>query len=157
MIKPSIVFLIFVSICSPLRLFAQEKPTVEEIYRVFKYYSQGDAPILTNSKYCVEIISSGPDKFECNEELTPTTFSFNQRPVYLWMSFLVPTGKEFLINVEFSNGSTLYETDTTVRNSYRYRVWKFVPTYQEGTWTVKIRNSDSNEVLETLSYKVEKN
>jgi hypothetical protein len=150
--------LVCVLLWLPSIIWAQEKPTSEEVKKVVDYYYQGkgQGAILMAHKLCAQIYEEGPLKYECQEEITGGQIQ-KGREVLLWMNYLVPTGDKTDIIIQFKrNNKVRSVSNFALPGALRYRIWKKIPTDKIGDWQVDIiqEMEDTDLNLGDLQYSV---
>lgn len=137
---------------------AQDKPASDAARKVIDYYfhGQGQGVVPMEYKFCQEVAQEGANKNECVSEIPPNTLKKGQE-AYLWMSFLVPSGDEPKILLQYSRDNMVRDTDNfSLRGAVRYRTWKRVPTSTAGEWNVNLvqEMADSDLEIGKLKYSV---
>jgi hypothetical protein len=145
-------------LCLPAILLAQEKPPAADAKKVVDYFYQGigQGAILMAHKLCTKIYEEGPLKYECQEEITGGQVQ-KDREVFLWMSYLVPTGDKADIIIHYKRNNRVRSVSSfALPGSLRYRIWKKIPTDKIGDWQVEIIQElqDSDLNLGDLKYSV---
>jgi hypothetical protein len=122
-------------VCIPVLIFAQEKPTTNEVRKVIDYYyhGQGKGAVLKNYKFCHKIKESN-----CEEAIAKGKMIKGEK-VFLWMDFLVPVGDKAEMYMEFKRKNKIRKvTDFIISGSIRYRTYQVIPTNRVGDWVVNI-------------------
>ncbi len=133
---------------------ALEAPSGAEIAKVFNYYMNGASPVLVKIIFCEQVQTTGPRKFDCEKPVASNSIQLSQR-LYIWMSILVPLEQQDTIEIQYIHTGKVLKRDVVqVSTSYRYRVWKRVPTRFAGKWLIRIMHSESNTELGKATYTV---
>lgn len=135
-----------------------ERPTPEEAFKVINYYQKGrgQGAVLMQLKLCPVVFPEGPDKNECEVEITNGIVGKGQK-VYLWMNFLVPTDDVAEILIEYKRKNRIRKVqDLSIPSATRYRLWKSIPTNKTGDWEIKVIQENESEdiILGSIKYKV---
>ena len=139
MIKFGLLVCLWILLWLPSIILAQEKPTAVEAKKVVDYFYQ-----------------EGSLKYECQEEITGGQIQ-KDREVFLWMSYLVPTGDKADIIIHYKrNNKVRSVSNFELPGSLRYRIWKKIPTDKIGDWQVAIiqEMDDADLNLGDLQYSV---
>lgn len=158
MIKFGLLVCLWILLWLPSIILAQEKPTAVEAKKVVDYFYQGkgQGAILMAHKLCAQIYEEGSLKYECQEEITGGQIQ-KDREVFLWMSYLVPTGDKADIIIHYKrNNKVRSVSNFELPGSLRYRIWKKIPTDKIGDWQVAIiqEMDDADLNLGDLQYSV---
>ncbi len=150
--------LIFLLLCLPPLLLAQERPAPAEAKKVVDYYFQGkgQGAVLMAHNLCAQIYEEGPLKYECQEIITGKQIE-KDREVFLWMSYLIPAGDKPDIIIHFKRNSKVRSViNLELPGAIRYRTWKKIPTGKIGDWQISIIQelADTDLKLEELNYAV---
>lgn len=131
-----------------------EVPSSEEIKKVFDYYTNGDQPLLVEQLFCLEIETEGNNRFNCAEPISANEI-FEYDSVYVWLSFLVPDSIESNLILQFYHNERLEKQyDFIVKSSYRYRVWKVIPTHIIKKWQAVITETNNGNEIASFTYNV---
>lgn len=137
---------------------AQDKPASDAARKVIDYYfnGKGQGVVPMEYKFCREVALKGENKNECVSEISDKTLRKGEE-AYLWMSFLVPSGDEPNILLQYSRNNMVRDTaNFSLRGAVRYRTWKRIPTATAGDWKIRLVQELSNTDLDVgqLQYSV---
>lgn len=140
------------SLCFSYSAFAAEIPTSQEVKKVLDFYYDGKGlgVVLIESRMCRDIEREGDQKNECSGQIAAEEAISKGEAVYLWMSYMVPSGDEKQnIIVQFDNGGvTRSVKNMEVSGSLRFRTWRKVVFDRTGQWTAKIVHDKQEGAVE---------
>lgn len=130
-------------------VFADDKPSIDEINRIFNYYDNGYnlGATLANYRICNDIHREGPNKNNCAEEVAGNSLETNQ-PAYLWMLFMVPNqtdNEKVLLQFNYKGVTRRVKTHP-INGAFRYRTWSKVKFDRPGEWVVKVLQESDDDV-----------
>lgn len=135
------ILLTFISLVFSFSAAAAELPTSDEVKKVLDFYYDGKGlgVVLIEAKMCRDIEREGDLKNECAGQIAGQPINKGDE-VYLWMSFMVPSGDEKQkIIVQFDNGGvTRMVRNLEISGSLRYRTWRKLVFDRSGQWSAKI-------------------
>lgn len=136
-------------IAMPWFTMAQDKPTSAEAKKVVDYYfdGKGQGVLPMEYKFCKEVAMKGESRNECVSEIPGNNLKQGE-VAYLWMNFVVPSGEEPKILLQYFRDDMVRDTDNVSLNgAVRYRTWKRIPTTTTGDWKVMLFQEMANTDL----------
>lgn len=145
-------------IAMPGFILAQDKPTPAEAKKVVDYYfnGKGQGVVPIEYKFCKEVALKGENQNECVSEIPGKTVKQGDE-AYLWMNFVVPTGEEPKILLQYFRDNMVRDTDNvSLRGAVRYRTWMRIPTTTMGDWKVRLfqEMADTDLAIGEIEYSV---
>jgi len=148
--KPFLLYLLATLFTiSPMLAQAEDKPSIDEVNRIFNYYDNGYSlgATLANYRVCNDIHREGPDKNNCTEEVAGNQIETNQ-PAYLWMLLMVPDNTEnekVLLQFNYKGVTRRVKTHP-INGAFRYRTWSKIKFDRAGEWVVKVLQESNDNV-----------